>query len=107
MPDSGSVPSFPAPHMHEAAQELWDAVNYFMVRLRDDPNVAYHCGPFTETFERMCRAYAKATGHTEDEIQSRMRTLIRQQTSEPDAVVYRNRYQEAQGRLDDLETRHV
>ena len=64
--DSGDGKPPNAPNLVEAAPDMFAAIHWFMLRLRDSENVAYYCGLGTETFERMCRAYAKALGKTEE-----------------------------------------
>ena len=39
-----------------------DAINYTLERIRDDANLRYHMGAFTEAFERLKTAHSALTG---------------------------------------------
>jgi hypothetical protein len=46
-----------------------DAIDYALQRIRDDENVRYHMGAFTEAFERLKAAHSALTGISEEAIE--------------------------------------
>jgi methionine synthase II (cobalamin-independent) len=46
----------------ESLELAKDAINYTLKRIREDANLRYHAGAFTETFDRLAKAHSAMTG---------------------------------------------
>ena len=47
-----------------------DAINYVLGQIKKNPNLRYHMGAFTESFERLKKAHSALTGISEEAIEA-------------------------------------
>lgn len=61
-----------------------DAISYALERIRDDENIRYHMGFFTEAFERLKTAHSALTGISPEAIEESISDRVL--TREPFAI---------------------